>query len=31
LVEPSARFDQVEEVLVVKGAKPSLSLDESVR
>ncbi len=31
LVEPSARFDQVEEVLVVKGVKPSLALDQSVR
>lgn len=31
LVEPSARFDQVEEVLVVKGPRPSLTLDQSVR
>ena len=31
LVEPSARFDQAEEVLVVKGAKPPLALDQSVR
>jgi rod shape-determining protein MreC len=31
LVEPSARFDQAEEVLVVKGQKPSLALDQSVR
>lgn len=31
LVEPSARFDRVEEVLVVKGRKPSLVLDQSVR
>jgi rod shape-determining protein MreC len=31
LVEPSARFDQAEEVLVVKGQKASLALDQSVR
>jgi len=31
LVEPSARFDQVEEVLVVRGARDPLVLDQSVR
>jgi rod shape-determining protein MreC len=31
LVEPSARFDQVEEVLVVKGTREALVLDQSVR
>jgi rod shape-determining protein MreC len=31
LVEPSARFDQAEEVLVVKRPKASLALDQSVR
>jgi rod shape-determining protein MreC len=31
LVEPSARFDQAEEVLVVTGQKASLALDQSVR
>jgi hypothetical protein len=30
LVEPSARFDQAEEVLVVKGPRSSLALDQSV-
>ncbi len=31
LVEPSARFDQVEEVLVVKGVRPAPTFDQSVR